>query len=106
MEGFEVMTASNGPDGLIKAKSRVPDVLICDYMMPLMNGVEVCRAIRADEQFRDVAIILWSAARNIAADGLVDLMVEKPVQIEGFLRDIRRSLELRKGRSGPHSEEN
>jgi DNA-binding response OmpR family regulator len=99
MEGMEVMTALNGKDGLIKAKSRVPDVVICDYMMPGMDGLAVCRAIRSDDTLRNVTIILWSAARGVDADGLADLTIEKPVHIDSFAQVIRESIARR--RAGP-----
>jgi CheY-like chemotaxis protein len=97
MEGMEVMTALNGKDALLKAKSRVPDVIICDYMMPGMDGLEVCRTIRADATLRDVTIILWSAARGVDAAGLADLIIEKPVRIEEFAQVIRQSIARRTG---------
>jgi CheY-like chemotaxis protein len=92
MEGMEVMTALNGKDGLLKAKSRVPDVVICDYMMPAMDGLAVCRAIRADDTLRNVTIILWSAAREVDAGGLADLTIEKPVHIDSFAQVIQQSI--------------
>jgi CheY-like chemotaxis protein len=97
MEGMDVMTALNGKDALLKAKSRVPDVIICDYMMPGMDGLEVCRTIRADATLRDVTIILWSAARGVDAAGLADLIIEKPVRIEEFAQVIRQSIARRTG---------
>jgi CheY-like chemotaxis protein len=97
MEGMDVMTALNGKDALLKAKSRAPDVIICDYMMPGMDGLEVCRTIRADATLRDVTIILWSAARGVDAAGLADLIIEKPVRIEEFAQVIRQSIARRTG---------
>ncbi|BCQ22352.1 response regulator [Caballeronia sp. NK8] len=89
MEGLTASTAANGREGLEKARNLRPDVVICDFMMPGLNGLEVCRLIREDVSLKDVAVILWSAARGIDADGCADLVVEKPVHIEAFLADIK-----------------
>ncbi|MDR5755615.1 response regulator [Caballeronia sp. LZ035] len=94
MEAMAVTTAPSGRDGLAKARSHLPDIIVCDYMMPGMNGIEFCRAIRADVVFDGVTILLWSAARNIDTKGLVDFVVEKPVRVEEFLRFIRLALRI------------
>jgi CheY-like chemotaxis protein len=95
MEGMTAVTASSGAEGLSKASAHRPDVIICDFMMPAMNGLEVCRAIRSDEHLRYVSLVLWSAARGINADGIADLVVEKPVQIDTFIGNIRSVLRRR-----------
>ena len=58
MEGMTVVTAANGAEGVAKAKSYSPDVVICDFMMPGMDGLEVCAAIRAEQAFREATIVL------------------------------------------------
>ncbi|MDR5765891.1 MULTISPECIES: response regulator transcription factor [unclassified Caballeronia] len=89
MEGLTASTAANGREGLEKAHELRPDVVICDFMMPGLNGLEVCRQLREDEALKNIAVILWSAVRGIDADGSADLVVEKPVHIEAFLEDIK-----------------
>jgi phosphoserine phosphatase RsbU/P len=69
MEGMTAITASNGRDGLVKARAYRPHVVICDYMMPEVDGLDVCRAIRLDEHLRGTFIILWSAACVRAGSG-------------------------------------
>ncbi|WP_061151992.1 response regulator transcription factor [Caballeronia arvi] len=97
MEGMSVVTACDGKEGLLKAMSHRPHVVICDYMMPGMNGLEVCAAIRRDEKLRDAAIVLWSAAREIDAKGLADLVVQKPVDTDTFIEHIRWAALQRRG---------
>lgn len=92
MEGLATIAASNGADGLTKANTHRPDLIITDFMMPMMDGLAVCRAIRRSEHFKGIGIILWSAARNIDAGDLADLVVEKPVELDAFLAHIRRLL--------------
>ncbi|WP_086967820.1 response regulator transcription factor [Caballeronia glebae] len=94
-EGMEVSSARDGADGLTHAQAHAPDVIVCDYMMPGMNGLEVCDAVRADKDLKGTALILWSAARGIQAGGRVDLVLEKPVDFDAFIRQIRHLLRRR-----------
>ncbi|MBI3322548.1 MAG: response regulator [Candidatus Omnitrophica bacterium] len=59
--GFEVMVAMDGEEGLEKAKSLGPDVVILDLMLPKLNGYEVCAALKADPRHSKLPIILLSA---------------------------------------------
>jgi DNA-binding response OmpR family regulator len=58
---FEVITANSGSEGIQLADSQVPDVIILDLMMPEVNGLEVCHAVR---KFSQVPIIILSAMDN------------------------------------------
>ena len=62
-EGFEVATASNGEQGLKLARKLRPDLIVLDIMMPIMDGVEVCRQLRADTDF-DNTVITFLTARE------------------------------------------
>jgi CheY-like chemotaxis protein len=57
-------------------------------MMPGIDGLEVCRRVRADERLQNVRLLLWSAVRGIDAKGLADVVVEKPVQVDVLLRHV------------------
>ncbi len=59
--GFEVITATDGQDGLTKARIGRPDVIILDLMMPKMNGMEMCAALKQDEQTRRIPVIIFTA---------------------------------------------
>ena len=58
---FNVLTAGNGKDGLDLAISKVPDLIICDIMMPVMDGYEVIQAIRKEKTLQDTPFIFLSA---------------------------------------------
>lgn len=60
-EGYEVKRASNGEDALAIAKTFLPDLVMLDIMMPIMDGVETCRHLRANPQLKDTAIIFLTA---------------------------------------------
>ena len=61
IKGYEVVTAADGQDGLAKARIGHPDVIILDLMMPKMNGMEVCAALKQDENCRHIPIIIFTA---------------------------------------------
>ncbi|MFY7927405.1 MAG: response regulator, partial [Oligoflexus sp.] len=60
-EGFEVSLCSNGQEGLERALSRKVDLLILDLMLPLMNGIEVCKKLRENPDKRSLPIIMLTA---------------------------------------------
>ncbi len=60
-EGYEVLTAMNGLDGLKKAREEAPDLLVLDVMLPGLDGFEVCRRLRADEQTAGLPVLMLSA---------------------------------------------
>ena len=60
-EGFEVVTASNGLQALIKAQKESPDLVVLDVMLPGMDGFEVCSRLRNDPQTSHIPIIMLSA---------------------------------------------
>lgn len=61
MEGYSVVTAADGEEGLARARADHPDVIVLDVMMPKMNGLEVAQALKADESTAGIPIILLSA---------------------------------------------
>src|SRR3954451_8161528 len=60
-QGYEVTVAHDGQEGLRKAQTLLPDLILLDVMLPLLSGTEVCRALRAGERTRDIPIIILSA---------------------------------------------
>src|SRR5690606_20791906 len=60
-EGYQVSAALNGEDGLTMIKRRKPDLVLLDLMLPGVDGLEVCRQIRAQTETRDIPIIMVSA---------------------------------------------
>ncbi len=58
---YEVLTASDGQEGLDKAKSDKPDLIILDLMLPRINGYKVCGLLKKDSRYAKIPIILFSA---------------------------------------------
>lgn len=84
-EGFKVICASNGRDGISMAKKHLPDLVLLDVMMPEMDGVEVCEELRNSESTKDI-LIAFLTARNedysqiAALDAGADDYVSKPIK--------------------------
>lgn len=109
-EGYEVLTAQNGLEGLEAAQSQDPDLVVLDVMMPGENGYRVARSIRENEESRPrprrVPIILLTA-RDLSSDPereqmfmdftQADLMMYKPFDMDELLTRIRELLEPEKG---------
>ena len=60
-EGYKVEFESSGEEGLRKAKAILPDLIVLDIMLPGLNGLDVCRALRSDQTTRSLPIILLTA---------------------------------------------
>ena len=60
-EGYDVVVASNGVEGLAKALEEQPDIVILDVMLPGIDGFEVCQRLRSDERMLGVPILMLSA---------------------------------------------
>jgi len=70
--GFEVFTAEDGEEALELCNAEMPDLLITDYQMPYMSGLELCKAIRANEQTRHIpAMMLTARGFDIGQDDMI-----------------------------------
>jgi len=58
---FRVMVAINGEDALLKMKENIPDLILSDNVMPVMNGVEFCNRLKSSEEYRHIPFIFLSA---------------------------------------------
>jgi len=65
--GYEVLTAENGAEGFKIACEEKPDVIVTDFQMPLMTGLEMVEALRQNAQMADVPVIMLTA-RGFAID--------------------------------------
>ncbi len=66
--GYEVITAVDGEDGLDLATQHAPDLVITDFQMPYMTGLELCRALAAQPSTTDIPVLILTA-RGYALDG-------------------------------------
>lgn len=59
--GYDVITASDGVEGLDKAQGENPDLIILDVMMPKKSGYQVCQTLKSDDQYKHIPIIMLTA---------------------------------------------
>jgi DNA-binding response OmpR family regulator len=94
-EGYEVSAASDGKEGLEKAAREKPDIILLDVMLPVMSGIDVCRALR--NKAIEIPIIMLTA-RSQEIDKVVGLeigaddYVTKPFSIKELLARVRALL--------------
>jgi DNA-binding response OmpR family regulator len=62
--GFAVLVARDGGEALAMAESELPDAIVLDAMMPVMNGEQVLRSLRASDRARDIPVIMLTARRQ------------------------------------------
>jgi len=67
LDGFDVYSAANGPTGLKIAREKKPDVILLDWVMPKMDGLEVLAKLRDNERTRDI-IVFMLTAKNMMDD--------------------------------------
>jgi two-component system phosphate regulon response regulator PhoB len=93
-EGYETVVAHDGQEGLRKAQMHLPDVILLDLMLPGLNGLDVCRELRAGERTRNVPIIMLTAKAE-ETDHVVgfslgaDDYVTKPFSVKVLLQRIK-----------------
>lgn len=96
-EGFRVTRAENGEEGLLCVAEDAPDVIVLDWMMPNLSGIEVCRRIKIKPETRSIPIIMLSA-RSEEVDkvrGLetgADDYVVKPYSVSELMARVRSQL--------------
>ena len=93
-EGFEVFTAPDGEEALSNIKKVLPDVLILDLMLPGLSGLDVCKSIRADDDIRDMSMIMLTAKgeeidRVIGFELGADDYVTKPFSVRELILRVK-----------------
>jgi DNA-binding response OmpR family regulator len=91
--GYEVSFASDGMDGLQRARNDNPDLILLDLMLPSINGYQLCTLLKFDDQFKDIPIIIASAkdtdnVRDLVERSGADFMLTKPIDLELLLQKV------------------
>ena len=100
-QGYQVILASDGEEGVAKARSERPEVILVDFVMPKMNGFQVCKILKEDPEFRDTPIILVTSRGDKVGSKFVDVLgiteyFTKPFQPEELLAKIREVIDKKK----------
>lgn len=96
-DGFRVLKAENGEEGLLVVEEDMPDIIVLDWMMPNLSGIEVCRRLKSRTETRNIPIIMLSA-RSEEVDkvrGLetgADDYVVKPYSVNELMARVRTQL--------------
>lgn len=96
-EGFDVGMASDGEEALVMLSERQPDLMICDWMMPKVSGIEVVRRLRARPESRNLPVIMLTARaeesdRIRGLDTGADDYVVKPFSVTELMARVRAVL--------------
>ena len=101
-DGYQTLVANDGQEGLRQAKLRTPDLVVLDLMLPMVDGLEICRRLRADPITRNI-LVLMLTAKSEETDEVVgfsvgtDDYVAKPFSVKVLLERIRALLRRREG---------
>ena len=94
VEGFEVVIAMDGREGLTKARTVSPDLIVLDLMLPKLNGYEVCAMLKQDTRYQQMPIVLFTARvqekdEQLGKECGADAYVRKPFRAQELLEKIR-----------------
>ena len=94
VEGFDVLVAMDGQDGLAKAQAEQPDLIVLDLMLPKLNGYEVCTMLKQDARYQKIPVVLFTAKTQEKDEKLgmecgADAYVRKPFRAQELLEKIR-----------------
>jgi CheY-like chemotaxis protein len=91
--GYRVLSAVNGQEALETAKNEIPDLVLLDVRLPLMEGSEVCSFIKKEERLKHIPVILFTASaqgidERVSACGAQGYII-KPFSAEELLKKIK-----------------
>jgi two-component system alkaline phosphatase synthesis response regulator PhoP len=98
LNGYDVLLAADGNDGLKKAREEKPDLIILDIMLPYLDGFQICRMLKFDQAYKHIPIIMFTARVQDADKELgkqmgADAYITKPFEAEVLLAKIKELLE-------------
>ena len=93
---YEIITACDGEDALIKAKIECPDVITLDIIMPGINGIDVLRQLKKSKKTRKIPVILLTIVDKIEKRQLAEAfdLIKKPLDEEKLISSIEKAINL------------
>ncbi len=97
MEGYDVCTAMDGEGALQRVSAQEPHLIILDVMLPKMSGYDVCKKLKADEKYKKIPILLFTAKvqerdERIGLESGADGYIRKPFRAAELLEKIKALL--------------
>ncbi len=97
--GYEVIVASRGDEGIAKAQQIIPAMIICDWLMPGMSGLEVCKQVKSTSELSATFFILLTSLGSVddrikGLDAGSDDFLCKPIELNEFKARVRAGLRL------------
>jgi CheY-like chemotaxis protein len=106
-EGFDTLLAVDGRSGVELARRELPDLILIDIMLPVLDGLSAIRLLRADRATRDLRIVVMSASLTLlcSPESLpADAFLSKPFDLDALLDVVVAQTSNRAGRrTAPHS---
>ena len=104
-EGYAVRCAHGTAQGIVALEAEAPDLILLDFMMPQMSGLELCSYVRREPRTAHIPVIVYSAAAGdqsvkMAMDAGATLYVSKTVSSEKLLKTVREMLAPDSGNRG------
>lgn len=100
-QGYEVAVAQNGIEGITKAKELHPALIICDWTMPYLDGLEVCRRVKSDPELSTAFFVLLTSRTSVedriqGLDNGADDFLSKPIELGELQARVRAGLRLQR----------
>lgn len=97
LDGYDVLGAEDGEEALALIREHIPDLLITDYQMPFLSGVELCLALREDEATRHLPVLMLTARQHSIHDKdlqrcMILQIMNKPFSPREISEAVRRVL--------------
>lgn len=101
-EGYSVEFAADGLAALARTRELRPEILVTEILVPKLDGLSLCRAIKSDPETSDVVVMIFShlQADDRAAEAGADAFLTKPIDEELLIETVERLVALRKQSAG------
>ncbi len=101
IKGFRIVEAFNGKEGLEKAHSEKPDLILLDVVMPEMSGYDVCRKLKIESDYKETPIIMLAAKVQpndveFGKEMGADAYLTKPLELDTLLHKINALLRMKR----------
>ena len=97
--GFSVIFAQDGEDALAQARRTIPDIVVTEILVPGLDGLTLCRQLKADPRTRRIAVLVFSilAVAKRAREAGADAFLRKPLADHALIDTVQRLLAERQG---------